>query len=272
MKKAVSIIVVLALVIVLAFLGYEGYQAYQDWRVGRSAKVESNELRLIELLNDNQKAIVKLYTKIAVIEKRIVADTLKETTIIEEDAKTYNELKDELIELRKDEEANKEEIERLRIEYEERIREFKESKDKILISTEEDKIVIYEDEQGNLVSLDSGVKIIRHRDAEEVIQDLKAGATIEKEEDKKYELSFNAIYDLDDKSFYPGLSYQLWDWRRFSLNVTGYDFENIKGGLDLCYTIGDNIVVGAGMNLFEIEDFKFNLDKYYLKAGIEFSF
>ena len=272
MKKIISIILVILIIAGLAFSGYKGYQRYQDWRADRIAKVESKELRLIELLNDNQEAIIKLYTKIAVVEKRIVTDTLKETTIIEEEAKTYNKIKDELIELRKNEEANKEEIERLRIEYEERIKEYRESPDKIMVNTGEEKIVIYEDPEGNLVSLDSGVKITRHREAEEVIKELKAGAMIEKEEEKNYRLSINAIYDIDDESFYPGLSYQLFDWKKFSLNITGYNYEDIKGGLDLCYNITDNIIIGAGMSLLEIEGFKINTDRYYLKAGIEFDF
>jgi len=272
MKKIINIVLILIILITLAFLGYKGYQAFQDWRIKNNEKVKNNELRLIELLNENQEAIVKLHTGIAVIEKKIVTDTLKETTIIKEDAETYNELKDELIELRKNEKVNKEKIEKMRIEFEERIKEYRESKDKILVNTGEEKIIIYEDAEGNLISLDSGIKITRHRDAEEAIEELKAGATIEKKEDKKYNLSLNAIYDLDTESFYPGLSYQLWDWRKFNLNITGYDFKDLKGGLDLCYTIGDNIIIGAGMNLFEIEDFEFNLDKYYLKAGIEFSF
>lgn len=272
MKKIISIISIIFIIAIFAFVGYEGYQRYQDWKTDRNEKTESNELRLIELLNDNQEAIIKLYTKIAIVEKRIVEDTLKETTVIKEDAETYNALKDELIELRKDEEVNKEKIAEMRIGFEERIKEYRESEDKILINTGEEKIVIYEDAEGNLVSLESGITITRHRDAEEVIKELKAGTVIEKDEDKKYELSLNAIYDLDAKSFYPGLSHQLLDWRKFSLNVTGYDLDNIKGGLDICYNISDNIVVGVGMNLFGIEDFEFNLDKYYLKVGIEFSF
>ena len=272
MKKAITIIAVILVIALLVFVGYKGYQRFQDWRADRNRVTESKELRLIELLNDNQEAMVKLYTKIAVVEKKVVANTLKETTVIKEDAETYNEIKDELVELRKNEEANKEEIEALRLEYEERIKEYRESPDKIMVNTGEEKVVIYEDAEGNLVSLDSGVKITRHREAEEVIKELKAGATIEKEEEKKYKLSINAIYDLDDESFYPGISYQLFDWRKFSLNVTGYNYENIKGGLDLCYNVTDNILVGAGMTLLEIEDFKINTDKYYLKAGIEFDF
>lgn len=267
-----KIILTVLLIALIAFAGYQGYQIYRDWREGRDEQSKTEELKILELLNENRKATIKLSTEIAEIEKRIVTDTLKEVVTIKEDAKTYNELKDELIELRKNEEENKEEIKALRVEYEKRIEEYRESKDKILVNTGEEKIIIYEDAEGNLMSLDSGVKITRHRVAEEVIEDLKIGTTIEKDKDKKYGFSLNAIYDLSDESFYPGLSYQLLDWKKFSLNITGYNYENIKGGLDLCYTIGNNIVVGAGMNLLEIEDFKLNTDKYYLKAGIEFSF
>ncbi|HDK27400.1 MAG TPA: hypothetical protein ENG48_10005 [Candidatus Atribacteria bacterium] len=267
-----KIIFVIILIAILLFTGYKGYLIYQERRAKENEKVRSNELRLIELLNDNQEAIVKLYTKIAAVEKKVVGGTLKETTTIGEEAKTYNELKKELIELKKDDQASKEEIESLRKEFEERIKEFKESRDKIMLNTGEEKIVIYEDEEGNLVSLDSGIKITRHRKAEEVIKDLKAGDKIEEKEERKDEFSFNIIYDIDKEGFYPGLSYQLWDWKNFSINITGYDIENIKGGVDLSYNIAENIVVGAGLNLLEIKDFKFNLDNYYLKAGIEFSF
>jgi len=238
---------------------------------GEESQRENTELKILELLNDNQKAIIKINTEIASIEKRVIGETLKETTIIKEEAKTYNEIKDELIELRKDGKANKEKIESMREEFEKRIEEYRASSDKILVNTGEDKIVIYEDKEGNLVSLDSGVKITRHRDAEEVIEDLKVGETIE-EEEKKYEMAFGMIYDIDQKSYTPGISYELWDWKNLGLNITGYDFKNLKGGLDLCYNIKENIVIGAGVRIFELEDYQFNIDKYYLKAGIEFSF
>lgn len=272
MKKIINIILIILIIAVFAFAGYEGYQMYQDWREGRNKIVESKELRLIELLNDNQEAIVKLYSKISEVEKRVVGETLKETTIVKEEAPTYDAKKEELIELRKEPEANKEKIEVARIEFEERINEFQASPDKISINTGEEKIVIYEDDQGNLVSLESGVTITRHRKVEEVIDELKAGAEIQKEEEKKYAMAFSMIYDLDQKNIAPGLSYQLWDWKNINLNITGYDFESIKAGLDLCYNITDNIIVGAGMRLFEWEGYQFSIDKYYLKAGVEFSF
>jgi len=272
MKKIINIILIILIIAILAFAGYKGYQRYQDWRADRNKTVSTKELRLIELLNDNQEAIVKLYSKISEVEKRVVGETLKETTVIKEEAQTYEAEKEKLIELRKEPEANKEKIEVARIEFEERINEFQASKDKILINTGEEKIVIYEDDQGNMVSLESGITITRHRDVKEVISELKAGAQVQKEEEKKYEMAFSMVYDLDQKDYSPGLSYQLWDWKNINLNITGYDFDNIKAGLDLCYNITNNIIVGAGIRLFEWEGYQFSFDKYYLKAGVEFSF
>ena len=270
--KKINVILAILIIAISAFAGYKGYQMYQDWREGRNETVESKELRLIELLNDNQEAIVKLYSKISVVEKKITGETLKETTVVKEEAPTYEAKKEELIELRKEPEVNAEKIKVARIEFEERINEFQASPDKILINTGEEKIVIYEDDQGTLVSLESGITITRHRDKEKVITELEAGAEIQKGEEKKYAMAFSMVYDLDQKGLSPGLSYQLWDWKNINLNITGYDFENIKAGLDLCYNITDNIIVGAGIRLFEWEDYQFSFDKYYLKAGIEFSF
>jgi len=267
MKKAISIISVILVIALLVFAGYKGYQRYQEWKESQ----KTTELKLVEALKENQGIIIKLKTEIAEIEKRVVTETLKEKTVIKEESPTYKSKKEELIELRKEPEANKEKIEVARVAFEERINEFQGSPDKILINTGEEKIVIYEDKKGNMVSLESGVTITRHRDVEEVIKELQTGAVIEKEADK-YKLAFGVVYDLEDKGYYPGISYQLADWKNLSLNITGYDFDNIKGGLDICYNVSDNILVGVGMNLLEIEDFKFNLDKYYLKIGVEFNF
>lgn len=268
MKMILKVITIIILIGILAFTGYEGYQLYQEWQENR----KNDELKLMETLKANEGLIIKLTSELAETQKKVIGETLKETTIIKEEAPTYESKKEELIELRKDEEANKEQIEVARVAFEERINEFQASPDKILINTGEEKIVIYEDDQGNLVSLESGVTITRHRDIEEVIDELKAGAQIEKEEEKKYSMAFSMVYDLDQKNYSPGLSYQLWDWKKINLNITGYDFENIKAGLDLCYNVSDNIIVGAGVRLFELEDYKFSFDKYYLKAGVEFSF
>jgi len=270
MKTALKVIAIIILIGILIFAGYEGYLLYQKWKGQRIDK--SKELEIIELLQKQQGTILTLRTEIAEIEKKVVVNTLKETTVVKEEAPTYEAKKEELIELEKEPEVNAEKIEVARAEFEERINEFQASPDKILINTGEDKIVIYEDDQGNLVSLESGVTITRHRKAKEVINELKAGAPIQKEVDKKYAMAFSMVYDLEDKYYSPGLSYQLWDWKDLSLNITGYDFEDIKAGMDLCYNINKNIVVGIGARIFTLEDYEFSFDKYYIKAGVEFEF
>jgi len=270
MKTALKVIAIIIIIGILAFAGYEGYLLYQKWQNRDIEK--SKELEIIELLQKQQGTILTLRTEIAEIEKRVITETLKEKTIIKEEAPTYEAKKEELIELEKEPEVNAEKIEVARAEFEERINEFQASPDKILINTGEDKIVIYEDDQGNLVSLESGVTITRHRKAKEVINELKAGAPIQKEVDKKYAMAFSMVYDLEDKGYSPGLSYQLWDWKNLSLNITGYDFSSIKAGLDLCYNINKNIVIGIGARIFTLEDYEFSFDKYYIKAGVEFEF
>jgi len=269
MKTALKLIAIIILIGLLIFAGYEGYLLYQKWKGQRIEK--SKELEIIELLQKQQGTILTLRTEIAEIEKKVVVNTLKETTVVKEEAPTYQAKKEELIELKKEPEVNAEKIEVARVEFEDRINEFQASPDKILINTGDGKIVIYEDDQGNLVSLESGVTITRHRKAEEVINELKAGAVVI-EKGNKPDLAFGIIYDLEDKGFYPGISYQLFDWKKLSLNITGYNFESIKAGLDLCYNISGNILVGAGARIFDTEGNEFSLDKYYLKAGIQFKF
>jgi len=79
-------------------------------------------------------------------------------------------VKEELIKLRENESENKNEIAELRETFEKRIDEFQESPDKIMVTTENEKVVLYEDEEGNLVSLSEGVEIIRHRKTEPLLE------------------------------------------------------------------------------------------------------
>jgi len=267
MKNILKIIAVVIFLGIFIFAVWQGCLIYDRWR--NNQKIE--EVKLLETLKANQGTIITLTNELAEIQKKVVGETLKEKITVKEEAPTYESKKEELIELKKEPEVNAEKIEVARAEFEERINEFQASPDKILINTGTDKIVIYEDTEGNLVSLESGITITRHRNVEEVIGDLQAGQKIEVIK-KDYNLSFNLIYDYTDKDFYPGFSYEIWDWKKFSFNVTGYNFDNLKAGIDLCYNISDNIVVGAGLNLFGVKDFEFDLNKYYLKAGIEFSF
>jgi len=273
METIRKIFMVISILVIIAGLIFTGYTGYIYYRERKNKNIEkSKELEIVELLQKQEGTILTLRTEIAKIEKKIVTDTLKEKTVIKEEAPTYEAKKEKIIKLKENPEENAEKIEVARAEFEERINEFQASPDKILINTGEDKIVIYEDDQGNLVSLESGVTITRHRKAKEVINELKAGAPIQKEVDKKYAMAFSMVYDLEDKGYSPGLSYQLWDWKNLSLNITGYDFSSIKAGLDLCYNINKNIVIGIGARIFTLEDYEFSFDKYYIKAGVEFEF
>ena len=261
MKKVLEIIVILMIIIGLAFAGHWGYLSYQKWQ----DRQKSNELKTLETLEANKGAILSVKTDVATIEKRIVTDTLKEKTVIKEEAPTYESKKAEIIELKKEPEINKEKIEVARVEFEERINEFQASKDKILINTGDGKIVIYEDKDGNLVSLESGIIITRHRDVEEVKKQLDVPIIAEK---KDKDFSIGVLYSDD---FTIAISYDIIDYKKFSLDVTGYDFESPKAGLDINYKITDNMKVGAGIGLLDLKGMKVMDEKeFYVKFGIEF--
>ncbi len=257
-SKAVKIIFIIVIIIVLAFVGYQGYIAYRRWQQTQ----KSHDQLLIETLKANEGLIIELSNELAEIKKRVVGDTLKETVVIEEEAPTYESKKEELIELRKDPEVNAEKIEVARIEFEERINEFQESPDKILINTGEDKIVIYEDEQGNLVSLESGITITRHRELSSVVPIL-AEEEIEIK-GTRYNLKAGGFYSLDNtygiiisKSIFT-----IWD---LSINASLLlsDFEDFKfavGG-DVGYLVGDNLEIGAGYSTNK---------EYYIKLQYTF--
>lgn len=238
---------VIILIIALVAGGYFGYQYYQKWQGSQ----KSNELKMIEALEANEGMIIELSTELAEIKKKVVSDTLKETVVIKEEAPTYESKKEELIELRKDPEVNEEKIRVARIEFEERINEFQESPDKILINTGEEKIVIYEDDQGNLVSLESGITITRHRDVKEVIGGLQAGKEVEVTKKTGLELKAGG-YCSFDSTYGVIVSKGILSIKDYSLNVSLLinDFEDFKlivGG-DVGYEIRDNIELAVGYN------------------------
>ncbi len=244
--KVIKTILVIICILVIIFGLYQGWNWYKN-------KTEKNqELEMIELLQKQQGLIVTLQTKISELEKRVVADTLKEKTVIKEDAETYETVKEELIELRKDEETNKEEIEAKRTILEERIDEFQKSPDKILINTGEDKIVIYEDETGSLASLQSGVTITRHREVEEVKAESEP-VKIEIESEKDLGLKIGGCYNFNELEYNLVISKELIDIKDFSLNASLMsdlkDLEGIKLGANLNYSIKNNLELGVGITL-----------------------
>jgi len=263
LKKTFEIIAILILITALAFAGYQGWKLYGEWK-DRDIKI-SKEQEILSVLEANKGMIIKLSTEIADVEKRIVTDTLKETTVIKEEAPTYESTKEKLIELKEDLVANEEDIRVARIIFEDRIDKFQASKDKILINTGDGKIVIYEDENGNLVSLESGVTITRHRDVEELKKELGIPAVVEK---KDKDFSIGMLYNDD---FTVAISYDLIDYKKLNLNVTGYDFESPKIGIDIAYDINDSLEVGVGVGLIDLKEMGILDEKdYYIKLGVKF--
>ena len=258
--KILKIILVIIIILGLSFVGYKGYLYYQKWQQSE----KSQDQILIEVLKANQGMIVKLTTELAEIQKKVIGDTLKETIVIKEEAGTYNQLKDEIIELKKDAETNKEEIKVARKEFENRINEFQASSDKILVNTGETKIVLYEDAEGNLVSLDSGVKITRHRNVEEVIQDIK-DKPIEIVKKKDLGIKAGGYYDISDKGYGLILSKGIIDIKNYSLNLSLLSdmksLEGIKLGANINYSISNSLELGVGITM----------DKTYFMC-LEYSF
>ena len=249
-------------ILFIVLLLFGGYYGYRYWLSGGDESTDEQEI--IELLQKQQGTILTLRTEIAKIEKRVINETLKEKTITE--GETYEGVKDELIKLRENESENKEEIKELREVFENRIDEFQKSEDKIMVTVGDEKVVIYEDEEGNLVSLNEGVEIIRHRKAEPLLEkDLEVGKVIEEVNDK---LRLSILYDGDIS---PAISYSVFDWRDLSLNVTGYDFQSPKLGADISYNIRGNLEIGAGVGLVDIMEMDLIRD-YYIRAGIRIEF
>lgn len=239
-------------ILIIGILIFGGVKAYHYF--GRSNQ------NIIEYLSLQRGAILKLQTDIADIEKRVVNDTLKETTVVK--GETYSAVKEELLELRKDEKANAQEIKKLREVFENRISEFRESPDKIMVKAGDEKVVIYEDTEGNLVSLDEGVEIIRHRKTEHLKPDLQAGQT-EQEINKKFSLSM-----LYDGEIHPAVSYSVVGFKDIDLNLTAYDLNFPKLGADVSYS-KDRFVVGAGAGLVSLKDMEM-IKEFYVRFGIKF--
>jgi len=236
---------IIILIIALMVGGYFGNQYYQKWQDNQ----KSNELKLVETLKANQGTIITLMTELAEIQKKVIGETLKETITIKEEAPTYEAKKEELIELRKDPVINEEKIKVARIEFEDRINEFQASPDKILINTGEEKIVIYEDDKGNLVSLESGITITRHKELLEVVPILAEEEIAVKK--TRLGLKAGGYYSFDN-SYGVIISKGIISIKDYSLNVSLLinDFEDFKfiAGGDIAYEVRDNIELAFGYN------------------------
>lgn len=256
-KKVVPTALIIVLLVAGGWFSYRWYLEMQKPNINQ---------QMISLLSEQQGMIIKLKTDIADVERRVVAGTLKETVVV--DGETYTDIKDQLLELRKNEDENKDEIKKLREVFEQRIKEFRDSADKIMVTAGDEKIVLYEDADGNLVSINEGVEIIRHRKVEPLLEpkpDLIAGQTIEEINDR---FSISMLYDGDIS---PAVSYKVFSLKDIGFSVTAYDLENIKLGADVNYNFKGNLEIGAGVGLFNFREMQAIRD-YYIRAGVVIRF
>jgi len=253
--KYIKIALAILLVLALIFGVYKGYNLYMQWDAKRY-----NEM---EILRRNQDMFLRKITDLSESVTKIVNDTVKTTVVVEPDH-TYESLKDEVIELKQDEEANKEEIEKLREELSAQRKAFLASDDTIYIKTVDDEtILLYRDEDGTLQPASANIeKIIEHRELSSVVPIL-AEEEIEIK-GTSYNLKAGGFYSLDNtygiiisKSIFT-----IWD---LSLNASLLlsDFEDFKfavGG-DIAYEINDGLELGVGYSTD---------NQYYIKLQYQF--
>jgi len=240
--KIFKIFLVIIVIALLSFGGYKGYAYFKQW--------EANRFSEMAMLKTNQDLFLKKVTALSESITHIVNDTAKTTTVVKPD-NTYVELKDKVLELQKDEKANKDEIKKLREELSAQRKAFLASDDTILISGKNDETyLLYRDESGNLQPASDNIeKIIEHKELPE------SSLIGEQKElvNKKKSLNLKAGgYYAFDQSYGVIISkgmVHIWD---YSLNVSLLiqDFENFKfiAGGDIGWEIRDNIELAVGYN------------------------
>ena len=252
MKKILNIILTLIIISMLGFCGYYGYNYFRKW--------EANKYSEITMLKFNQEMFLKKVTALSESITHIVNDTAKVTTNPKPD-NTYESLKEQVIELKKDETANKDEIVKLKEELSTQRKAFLASDDTILIETAEGNILLYRDTEGNLQPASEGVeKIIEHKDVSNIPIPIKEVELVK----KTYTLKAGAYYSFN-KEYGVILSKDIINIKNYSLNASILlsDYKDLKfavGG-DVGYKVGDNLELGVGYNT--------NKD-YYIKLQYSF--
>jgi len=253
--KYLKIVLVIIIISMLSFCGYYGYNYFVKWEADRFSE--------INMLRTNQDLFLKKVTALSESITRIVNDTVKTTVEVIPD-KTYESLKEQVIELKKDETANKEEIEKLREELSAQRKAFLASDDTILVKTiDGETILLYRDESGILQPASEGIdKIIEHRAlSKDVVILPEEEIAIKK---TTYDLKAGGYYSFDE-TYGIIISKAIFGIKPYSLNASLLlsDIEDLKfaiGG-DVGYNIGDNFELGVG----------YNTDKdYYIKLQYNF--
>ena len=249
--KIFKIILIVVIIIGIDFGGYFGYRYFKQW--------EANRFSEINMLKFNQELFLKKVTDLSETITHVVNDTAKTTTTAKPD-NTYIELKNQVIELKQDEAANKDEIAKLREQLSVQRQAFLASDDTILIKKDGENILLYRDTEGSLQPASEGIsKIIEHKDVSEI------PIPIEKKiEDKKYILKAGAYYSLD-KTYGIILSKDIINIKNYSLNASVLlsDYKDLKWAIggDIGYQLKDNLELGAGYN---------SNKEYYIKLQYSF--
>jgi hypothetical protein len=229
----------------LALCGYYGYNSFRKW--------EANRFSEINMLRSNQDLFLKKVTELSTTITKVVNDTLKTTVEVIPD-KSYKSLKEQVIELQKDEEANKEEIEALREELSEQRKAFLASDDTILIKTDEgDTLLLYRDSDGALQPASAQIdKIIEHRDVEDV-PILAEEEIANRNNNLIANLKFGGYYDIADKDYGLIISKEIFGWKPYSVNVSILSdlksLEGIKFGANINYSVKSDLELGIGMTI-----------------------
>jgi len=181
----------------------------------------------------------------------IVNDTVKTTVNVIPD-KNYESLKEQVIELKKDEDVNKDEIKVLREQLSEQRKAFLASDDTILIKDiDGNSLLLYRDDDGALQPASAQIdKIIEHKD----VEDICAGGICPPPEIEKKKMNIKAglYYDLIEKNYGGILSKKLIGIKDYSLNISllsdMISLEGLKIGTDIGYNFGNDMEFGIGIN------------------------
>lgn len=253
-KIAFAIIIVVALI----FGIYKVYNLYKEWDARRY-----NE---IEILRKNQSMVLEKITDLSKTITRIVNDNIKTTVEVKSDH-TYEALKDEVIELKQDEEANKKKIDALKEELSAQRQAFLKSDNTILIKTTEgEKMLLYRDESGTLQPASANIdKIIEHKALSEDIPILVEEEIANRNDNLIANLKFGGYYNITDKDYGLIISKEIFGWKPYSINASILsdlkDLEGINLGANINYDVRNNLELGIGITI----------DKTYYMA-LQYSF
>ena len=236
--KIVKIILVIVIIVGLGFCGYYGYNYFKKW--------EANKYSEMTMLKFNQEMFLKKVTALSESITHIVNDTAKTTVVVKPD-NTYEELKEQVIELKKDETANKDEIAKLREELSTQRKAFLASDDTILITKDGENILLYRDTAGNLQPASEGIeKIIEHKDVSNIPIPIKEVELVK----KSYMLKAGAYYSFD-KTYGVIISKDIVNIKDYSFNVSLLSdlksLEGIKLGANINYSISNSLELGVGI-------------------------